>query len=70
MSKVTESCGRMESFVFCNLCPCSLSGKNQQTYVLALLNGTGPSKDCLEFYFLALEREVILSVAQRRDGKT
>jgi len=53
----------MESFVFLSLCPCSPSGKNQETYVLALLNGTGPSEGCLEFYFLALEHEVILSVA-------
>lgn len=44
MSKVTELCGRMESFVFYNLCPCSLSNETQQTYVPALLNGTGPSK--------------------------
>lgn len=63
MTKVTESCGRMESFVFLSLCPCSPTGENQETYVLALLNGTGPSEGCLEFYFLALEREVILSVA-------
>lgn len=70
MSKITEPRGRMESFVFRKFCPCSLSGKNQQTYGFALLNGTRPSEGCLEFYFLALEHEVILSVAQRRDGKT